>query len=487
MQKQIEIIEDLTRARQFTKAREYFSELNRSELNRSLFAPYASLAWRLGDADAGLRLLSSLMKYHPSLRVSVSEREVAEYANCLTYVGCTQEALALLGQSNDSWALQAKAFAHIAQWEYQEAHEQLTQILPTNQLPEYSLLVCKVNLAACLVFMERWSEAQTLIENLFLSKSGHMGSRLAINLKGLLLQISVMSKDWSEANQIIRELELSEFGTPDLFVIEKWKAIASARQDYTNTMELFQVRTKALAQGRWETVRDCDYHIATITKNTIFFHRVYFATPYQSFREKITKNFNSASSLPESFDYWIMPKELEPTLKSAPNLEINLSRGEIGDVQMKVGQSEHSTLIQFTHDLYKPLSIGSLFYGLYPTEKFDPFTSPNRIHQCIKALRSFFDRNQIPIGIIEENGRYSLNPLVPISVQLPKAIEAKHQYQARLELIQEALGSEFTKSQVIQHLNCSPKTAQRILSDAVERGFCVKFGHGKRLKYVRKT
>jgi hypothetical protein len=492
--KQLHELDLLVRAGEFAAARELFSSINRVELSQEDFPLYANIAWRIGEAEQGLRLLASNVRQADKIAKACDNQSLSEYANCLTALGCTQEALALLKSRQqksdkklftDTWLLQAQAFALIAEWEYENALQCLEVILTLRELPSYQNRVAEVNLLACLVFLEHWDLAlEKLLEKLA-DKNNPLSPRLRMNLQGLLLQTYVMTERWQEAQVMLANTNIGEFSAPDVLIIEKWHAVLKARMRNTHTDELYSIRAKAKKAGRWEIVRDCDFHIATITGNKIFFQRVYFATPFKSFREKIARHFQVKFDIPASFDYWLQAEN--SITEEQPKFELNIAEGRLGDLQLKLGMSNHALLKLLSFDLYKPQSLGGLFHGLFSNEYYDPVNSPNRIHQQIKSLRAVFTENKLPLQISEESSRYQLKALVLTAIRLNRTAQIRPAYQTRLAIIRPLLGDQFTKSDVVAQLKCSAKTAQRILTEGIESGLCLKSGQGKATKYIWKS
>src|SRR5207302_175208 len=60
-------------------------------------------------------------------------------------------------------------------------------------------------------------------------------------------------------------------------------------------------------------------------------------------------------------------------------------------------------------DFYRPLQLAELHERLYPREYFNPFSSPDRVHQAARRLRRWLQENRIPLGISEELGQYRLS------------------------------------------------------------------------------
>jgi hypothetical protein len=192
-------LDSLIKAGQIQKVQAELETLVLAQIPRKFYASIANFSWRVGSAELGLRLLNSLIRDElPGDKPS--ELEQVEYAHCLRSIGCSQEALKLLGniKSNSHWVKQATAFALISEWNYQEAAEILKNISAHEHkdFPSYQQEVTRINYLACLIFLEDWSAAHTQIEICLKSKG--LSPRLLVNLAELKLQCALGEKKYDE-------------------------------------------------------------------------------------------------------------------------------------------------------------------------------------------------------------------------------------------------------------------------------------------------
>jgi hypothetical protein len=457
------------------------SEIPLSEVLRSDWALFANLSWRVGLGEIGLRLISPLIK-EKRFGDALSEREIAEYANCLTAIGCSNEAIRLLSStSKNIWSLQASGFAHISQWNYAAALKALEASCENKDIPPYTQLVNTVNISACLTFLGQWEKAISLIDCIEQNSAGLLSHRLKSNLIELRLQNLIGQSLIAEAHHLVKSFERETVQGSEKLFFMKWKAILNSIDDPSNgKQELFAARRSALHLKKWEVVRDLDFHIARIHESDTFLLRLYFATPFENYRKKILERSPKTISIPNSFSYRLLPNDLESDgggdRSAEPTLLIDILNGCIGTEALKSGLLHHRLLATLSSDLYKPHSVGSLFQSVFPDEHYNPLTSANRVHQAIKGLRSIL--NKYRVNIEEVRGNYRLTTETLVSLLLPRKIDFSSRRSSRLGLIREAFPLEFTTKQVAQQLHCSIKTAQRLINEGLETGECVKVGQG---------
>lgn len=487
--KQIIELDNLIKAGRLQKVQTELEALVLPQVPRNLYAKIANIAWRSGLATIGLKLLNSIIREEQSTHPA-SEQERVEYAQCLRQIGCSTEALTLLNKysSHSPWVEQAKAFALISDWNYPAAAAILKNILSQEykDYPAYQKEVIRINYLACLIFLEDWPQAHEQIELCLQSKE--MSPRLLTNLAELQLQCSLGEKNYETAKDNLAVLmERTGEGIEGLY-LKKWQAVYKSQFDKkAGKSALFEVRHEALKLKRWETVRDCDLHIALIHKNETFLKRLLFATPFESYRTKILRHLPSHIEIPSSFEFRMLPDEIKIDGSGARNknveLTIDLAKGKLGNKKLKVGLLHHRLLSLLCKDLYRPHSVGSLFYGLFPEEYFNPNSSPNRIYQAVKGLREYFIEEELCLDIDEENGQYRLITKNLIALILKKDFEVGNRQESQLEMLRGKLAEPFTTKEVATYLNCSLKTAQRLLSNALSSGICIKLGQGSKTSF----
>ncbi len=190
----------------------------------------------------------------------------------------------------------------------------------------------------------------------------------------------------------------------DLY-IKKWSTLASAflnPKDPLLSSHFLELRRDAARMRDWETVRECDYYHAHLTKNKHQLLRVHFGTPFLLYRERLVAE-NS----------WLVPdlrKEylLKSSIDSESSKILDLKSGRINDeaTAMRPGMILHRLVHRLFSDLYRPLSIGEVFYISSPDQYFDPNSAPLRAHQVIHRIRKWTDKLGLALIITERDGYY---------------------------------------------------------------------------------
>src|SRR5206468_215076 len=127
----------------------------------------------------------------------------------------------------------------------------------------------------------------------------------------LSAQLMIHTFNWKEASHLLSEGEklLQKGMGIDSFLLCKWRTILNLKKSKTkNTPELKLLRVEAVRVKHWETVRYCDFVEAVVTQNHDLIHRVYFGTPFVSFRGKILLEFGMPLNVPEKY-IWRMNSE----------------------------------------------------------------------------------------------------------------------------------------------------------------------------------
>lgn len=150
----------------------------------------------------------------------------------------------------------------------------------------------------------------------------------------------------------------------------------------------------------------------------------------------------------------------------------DLSKGcEEGGKAALVEQPLLFRLLQaLTKDFYRPLPLGSLFSTLYPDEKFNPETSPNRVYQVVKRLRRWFNSQNIPLEIEMQNDFFKLHALKPYTLRISFQSFKATQNDALLESLQRHFDkNRFTLTELKEACGLTPAQARKFLSWALER------------------
>ncbi len=151
---------------------------------------------------------------------------------------------------------------------------------------------------------------------------------------------------------------------------------------------------------------------------------------------------------------------------------------------MRTSETDSTSTDRPDQDLYAPQTVNALFYHLYPTDYFNPFSSPARIYEAVRRTRALLDESGIALAIVEENGNYRLQAKAKLTVLIPGANAAA---DASLPLSDRLRarwpGVPFTVSDAASALNMPRRTLQRSLEALTADGTLVRTGRGKTTRY----
>ncbi|MGE4132758.1 MAG: tetratricopeptide repeat protein [Bdellovibrionales bacterium] len=455
--------------------------LDFSKIPRAARLPMANLGRRAGLFQSALKILRPAIFLNKNeFSQDAHERELAEYAVILERCGAVSEALQLLNRvSNPKQAPEAmlyKAFCLFKTWRYGEAIGDLKRYLQLVRDP-YSHFVGHVNLAAALVAEFQYQEAHELLSELISQAQASGYGRLRGNCFELRSQTHMLQGrfhqaefDLSSAYQIFRHDR-----TLDQFFVEKWRAVLIALRS-SDLDPLQAIQAKARRRRDWESVREGDLFACKVNAEEPRLARLYFGTPFSAYRNRIHRMLEKR---PESESYI-------HGIGKSPCLD--LATGEIeGGVPIKPGKSLHQVLGLFMRDLYRPIRIGEIFSSLFPNEHFNPYSSPGRVHQTLFRLRQWLSENDLPVVISHSGREYSATITGPFAVRLSSDQSDFSGWSPHWVRLEKCLAdkSHFTSADVRELLDMKHSTCKRFLKWAVESGKAVRLGSNNTSQYER--
>lgn len=450
----------------------------RKGVDRGDLPSVADLARRAGAPGLGLQLLNPLVRQEGKTEGGASPEEKTEYAACLTYIGAWTEARALLetldGDSQPRVYL-FRAFSLVNQGDYAGAVPLLQKYVRHPSLDDYSRMVGKVNLAEAYVSTNQYRKADPLLQDL-LYQSSVRKFRL---LLGKALEVSAMSfilqKKLQKAAQFLQKSKdyLTDPEGLVAFFVRKWEAISELHRHPSEKAALDAlraVRKEAIRREHWESARECDYFEAVLLRDKALFLYVYFGTPIEAYRTRLTAEFKDATPVPRFFDWSLMPG-------AAKTRTIDPS-------DLKAGQVLHRLLRLLSSDFYRPLSLGTIHAQLYPGEFFNPVSSPQRVRVAFKRLHVWAKSHAFPIKVIPKNGFYRLQATAPCAIRVESA-STDLVASFTVAKLREGWngGLFFSAADAARALSLPARTVLRRLSEAVDQGLLVRVGTGPLVKY----
>lgn len=449
--------------------------LSASEVPREWRLRIANLCRRAGLISLGLKVLSHIIDpscgpvAHPA-----RDAELAEYSMLLMRATAYAESLATLDRVDSRKVPEAnlyRAFAHFSRREFDAAITSLESYLAT-PLEPYQRLVGQVNFGFALVSSLRYDQALPLInEAMEIARSGsHF--RLESNCHALLAQASVQRGAYANAiEHSEKALVLSgKRETSDGVFILKWLHFAKALGE-RNPEVLLDFKKIALESRDWDGIREAEMYGLKIEFDDERFHRLLAGTPFPSFRILITSTLGR------------QPSRSEVILGAANGPMLDLAEGSVnGEKVFEPGRVCHRVLQALFRDQYRPLKVGGLFSSLFPGERFDPYTSADRIHQTIRRTRDRLADAELSLELLESKGTYrpAIGPRLGVRVSLERDVE--NVMEVNFKALASALGrrEEFTATEAREALGVSKATAHRILRWGIESGRLRRIGETTR-------
>lgn len=475
-QKWLEHAESLIRDGQGHRLAELFRKVVFAKVPRNERLMMADICRRGGLIQSGLRLLSFVVN-PDSTEGPATAKEIAGYAALLHKNSSLQEALKLLATVDTAKAPEAllyQAFCHFSKWDYAASLPILQAYRESCSTP-YARLVANVNLAAALIAVDRWEEALLQIENNLIDAGTLNAQRLAGNSLEMRAQCHLHARDYAKA---IEDLEhatqrLGTEITSDQLFILKWRAIVDAAIA-EDPRPIIKFRGQAVERRHFESVREADYYLLkTKFDEKLFFH-LYFGTPFASYRGKILEAAPSGQSVPEAFSLG------SPSAKQS----LNLHSGD-SDGVFTPGDKIHQILAFLWRDFYQPTRLGALFAELFPDEHFNPWTSPNRIHQLLRRTRRELENHRLPVTISEVKGGYRVDAEPSLRLTVSRDHLSLDRDHSSLIQLKTALGDKhFSAKEASAILQKSGATVTRLLKRGIENGEVKKFGSGPSSRYL---
>lgn len=490
--KQIADWEDEIRAGHGGLVRLALVNLKRTEIPRECLCQIVNLSRRTRLERWGMKLLFPYVRVDESNK-GASAQEICEYSSALMEMGSLDEAKALLSAvdpKEESRALLYLAFLCFRNWDGVGARHYLDTYL-AHEMDDYSRLVGEVNLAAALVQTHELEDAKRLLAHLEESARNQEKKMLLGNILELRSQIAVQEKDWERANRDLEQsaLLLQASHHDSLLFTLKWQAVVGLHQGNPEApRRIGEVQQKARRMRLWETVRDCDRHLAVHQVREDLFNRLYFGSPFKAFREILLREYPEPSHLREHYD-WIGGKEGK---NWKVLVDLGSWEGEGLPHHLRPGHLVHSLVMVLSADLYSPQKMGTLFGALFPGEHFNPHSSPEKVYKVIQRSREWFEGSGLGLSVEQNAGFYRLRVLAGTAVRLHCRMKdsiAKPDKIAHLGeyLIRQFGENRFSAKQLSEHLSVSQRTANRLLKEAQENGWVEKTGKGPSTRFQVKS
>ena len=406
-EQRLALIDDLVKKGKKAEVLTQISDLVEKNLPLEMKPKIARLANRSGHAQLALKILFRSVRDENSGSPKTTSEAKSVYAQSLLNIGALHEADVLLSSISDlpEIALQ-KAFVCFAKWDYQSAIPHLKRYMEIRQLSRYQKFVGQVNYIAALVSVGEFKKALVLVDKIESSLIQDKAHLLLGNINELKAQIFIFLKDYQRALQAIDQSSeyLQAFPGRYSLYTRKWTAVIKFHTD-KNSLQLYselkQICKEAYAIQDWETVRDCEFHIAVLLDRKNTMDQIYLGSPYAGFRKRLRDLYSLKAPKSKSQKYFIGDFNLD----SAKTF-IDLTKGQ---QTFMFSAAELRFLQVLLKDLFRPPRIGEIFAGLFPKEYFDPFSSPQRIKNVMHRLNKNLLKMQSNVQVKIIKGYFRFN------------------------------------------------------------------------------
>lgn len=465
--------------------------------SRIYLADCAALARRLGKNYWALSLLRPFVRPQRKEGMShATEAERAEYAGALVRIGAVNEAERILEGVNSAKyprALLFRAFAKVSRWDYLESESHLKHLLTLKNADPYDVLVGKLNLVASLVFRNQVAESFELLRDVELLATQGGYKFILSTVFEFKAELYIKLKQWTDAEHAISIAEglLAHSDTIDAFLLRKQRTLLNlyknSEQSKKKTQSILkELKSNALARRHFESVRDCDYHLAVLTSDVTLARHLYHGTPYPSYRARLANNFPEL--LEDRSDFiWTLGVKQKNNVKT-----VDIGSETSG---LKKGQVPYRLFAAYCSDFYRPKRLPELYSLVFSENNFFPLSSAAQMHQANNRLKKWFLSQNIYLDIKVKDG-WSLTPQAGHCTQIvcansPEYSNGKLPRTAAEDLAFRSINSipkklwsrGLSAPEVSELLDTSCRSSRRYLKIAVEYGWIKSIGRGPATKY----
>lgn len=222
------------------------------------------------------------------------------------------------------------------------------------------------------------------------------------------------------------------------------------------------------------------YHQALQSKDSLSVLAWLYSCPYPAGRNLLTQRCAQWFKKPTPFFYRNYPGPVRGRVLDLAHGRESVSEG----LQLKVGQALHRLLIALLTDRMGPVPIAALFERVFPEERYNPWTSNNRVHQLVRHLKRSFIDFKVPLKVLERKGRYQILPIgeYTIAYTTPLFNLPIDALSLRLEL--GLPRKPFSVREGAEALKISKRFALQLLKNGEKQGLIRSYGKSKSTLYT---
>lgn len=480
----LDAIEEEIRKANWQVAAERLLALKNRKVPEAFLKRYAILARRANVPQYALSLLKPIVRGTNRKGVISSEDLRAEYAANLVRLGVCQEAQAIynsIDYKKVPEAHQTAAHLHIKNWDYAQAITHLEAFLNISSLTKYTEAIAKINLSLCHIYEENYQVAANYLNDVLTLEANEQTHLLKGNALRFLGNMEYQQENYATALQFFKKarLQLSSSTGIDAFLIEKWIALSTLHLEAgseRSRQTVKEISEKALKIRHWESLRDIDYQLGMFDKNESLLLRVYFGTPFSSFRERILRKLPSLS----------VPSEYTWNLGKADALTPR-TRFDINEQEIKAGQLIHRVLSALSKDFYRPLTSIDIFDKAFQDSAYSSKHSEQRVYQAMMRVRQWLEDKKLPLLVDSTDNYYSLGSSVALDFIVRIEEKPMTQSEFRIKKLQETLPHPFTLAEAATVLGISARRTSDLLHENVKAGVLEITGKASKTRYIFKS
>lgn len=468
-------LEGLARDNRWNELDNLMSIVRTRQFKDSELVHLASMARRAYKLTMALKILRKIVTDQDGvLDERADPKALSEYATCLIMMGARKYAKKVLEviSSADASNLFAWVTLYFSESEYEKAIPYLKRYIALVD-DEYKEKVGELNLCACYVGTSQFERAESYLSGLktYFDSNGH--KTLLANAEELHGQVHIYNQEWNLASQCLsRAGQLNADGNKlySLF-IDKWKLVLAINIGAASVRQVHAFVSKANKMKNAQSSRDVLYHWATKNSDYELLKKIYFGTPFGSYRKMMLKKHPELG--------------VEPTVAWNGNWffhdwsrEFKIQKVATGS--MSLSKNEIKALEALTEDFFEPKSVGSLFEAIFPDEFLNPEYSIGKTYKIIQRLNKKLRENNIPMTVLNSNNIYFLDIDAGWMVE---TINPEFKNQGKMSTAEGRLLSEFhsqafTRLEVMDVFHLEKSTAVRWLKELRNKGLVEKVGRG---------
>lgn len=477
------------------------NRLNGTELMDQIVPALVEICLRVNLPDLALRLVFPHLKANSNFQ-QIDEGLKYALGTSLIQIGDTRWGRRILQTVDTNLYPKSLLFlgiSYFTEWNGQLAFHHLSQYVHSEKLKEYDRMIGNLNLASASFAIKNYDLTEHCLSSLIpWSKETNRfylhGS--CLEMQGQLLlqkkEFGPAKKCFTTALETIKSVD----SLPYLWS-EKWMAVAELMSGSKDFSQIQKIKEKSIRLKDYETLRECDLFIGHFSQDPQLIKRVYFGSSYRGYRSRISE-LVSKDLLEEALQDPVVPispkfdigygkpAEKTPNDTLSDTLELFSGSFQNSHKNFEFASQNHQLVFACASDLYRPFSIAGIFSLLFSEEYYNPYVSPQRVHQAKSRLKRWALENKVDLSLDFQFGSYKLNS-DSVSVKFEQPITIGETNDLILEKLKKTFPrGEFSAKEASLLFGLSARGTTRILKQYCDRGFLDKLGSARTISYLIK-